>query len=402
MSMTQGFWSYVHKDNDGLRGAIRRVANDVVDEYEVMEGDGSIDLFLDSAKIKWGDKWKDKIGKAIREGAFFIPIVTPRYLQSEECRNELLDFAKQAEDQGREGLIMPLYFVEVKEIEARDKTDRVVELLIESQMEDWRNLRLLDQSVQPYKLAINKLVVRLTEVARERKTEHAQPSANDDKDDAEAEPAPSKSDLESSTDMPPTLGGGDVLDVSEDAASNVDMHLLERLAAGEEALPRITDTLSAISVEINEVGTETSKGSEQIKDSDAKGGGFKGRLAVANALAHKLKKPADRLKQLSADYMADLLVLDPAMNELLVLAREQADEDPEAYDEFFTSVEGMINSSDEAMEQIDVMVKAMEQASKFSRELEKPLMQMRVALQSMIDGNKLVQGWREHTVAARG
>lgn len=150
MGTPQGFWSYVHRDNDAMHGAIRRLAEHVQEEYAVLTGGIELDLFLDSASLKWGDQWRSQLKEALKGTTFFIPIVTPRYFASEECRNELLGFAKQAEELGLEGLIMPLYFVDVPAIETEDMTDPAVQLIADSQMENWRTLRFLDQTTQPY------------------------------------------------------------------------------------------------------------------------------------------------------------------------------------------------------------------------------------------------------------
>jgi hypothetical protein len=85
----KGFWSYVRRDDAALGGVITRLSEHVVDEYDFKRGDGAIDLFRDTAKVRWGDIWRDNVREAIQDGAFFIPIVTPRFLTSEECRNEL-------------------------------------------------------------------------------------------------------------------------------------------------------------------------------------------------------------------------------------------------------------------------------------------------------------------------
>lgn len=84
MNAPQGFWSYVRKDDEGMHGAIIQVAKHVQDEFGVITGGIELDLFLDSMKLKWGDKWRLHIREAIENSTFFIPIVTPRYFKSEE------------------------------------------------------------------------------------------------------------------------------------------------------------------------------------------------------------------------------------------------------------------------------------------------------------------------------
>jgi len=88
MGTAPGFWSYVRKDDEGMHGAIRRVAEHLQDEYGVITGDLELDLFFDGMKLKWGDKWRLQIRQAIEDSMFFIPIITPRYFKSEECLSQ--------------------------------------------------------------------------------------------------------------------------------------------------------------------------------------------------------------------------------------------------------------------------------------------------------------------------
>lgn len=60
----QGFWSYVRNDDKGMHGAIKRLAQHVKDEYGVLTGQ-ELDLFFDSASLKWGDDWDSQIRQAL-------------------------------------------------------------------------------------------------------------------------------------------------------------------------------------------------------------------------------------------------------------------------------------------------------------------------------------------------
>lgn len=393
MGTPQGFWSYVHKDNDAMHGAIRRLAEHVQEEYGVLTGGIELDLFLDSASLKWGDQWRTQLKGAIEGTTFFIPIITPRYFASEECRNELLGFAEQAGELGVEGLIMPLYLVDVPAIETGDLTDPAVSLVAESQMEDWRTLRFLDQTTQPYRLAVNRLAKRLWEVSQQRgqKAVVSEPSVAPADSEKDEEPEPAFPDDTKTTSS--ELNGSSSVSAGE-------MGLLELLAEGEAALPRVTETLQAISAEIETVGTLATEATDEIKQSDEQGKGFKGRLAVANRLATRLTEPADKLEQLASQYTADLVILDPAVTQLIGLAAGQAEESPAESEEFFSSVTGMVKSTRQAGESIQGMITAFDDSASFSRELETPIKQMRSSLQSLIDGQHVIETWEEHVERA--
>jgi methyl-accepting chemotaxis protein len=366
-----------------MHGTILRVAKHVQDEYEVITGGVELDLFLDNMKLKWGDKWRSRIRDAIENSTFFIPIITPRYFKSEACRDELLGFAEQAKALGREALIMPLYFVEVPELESGGSDDPAMQLVADSQMKDWRNLRLLDETTQPYRLALNELATELREVSREREiTTRTRPAAAEEDQEYDR-----GGDLRQSTseghDLSPSDG------------------YLEQLVEGEVAFPRLVETLNDISPEIEKIGDLAANATKEIEHSDASGGGFKGRLAITHRLAKELNLQADQLERLTSEYVADLLTVDPAMRTLIRMAADHALDNAQEAADFFSSIEEMIDSSDQAAEGISEMIESLLSAAKVSRELDKPLQRLRSSLQSMIDSNRRMETWRGDIEAAR-
>lgn len=376
----QGFWSYVRNDDKGMHGAIKRLAQHVKDEYGVLTGQ-ELDLFFDSASLKWGDDWDSQIRQALEATTFFIPIITPRYFASKECRKELLSVAKQAEQLDRTSLILPLYFVDVPAMNDENSDDPAIRLIAKRHREDWRTLRLLDESVQPYRVGVNRLATRLLEVARERQTSPAAQvqAADDDQEDdgpaAEERPSP----------VPESC--------TEQRAVDHELGLPELLAEGEEALPRIVETLQAISQQIQLVGEIAESGTGEIEESDNAGKGFRGRLAVMNRVAQRLQDPANELERLTSRYAADLLILDPAMKQLIRLVDEQSEDDPDSAKEFFETIRGMAEQSGGASASVQGMIGSME-GEQFSRELQVPLQRMRVSLQSLIDGQQLMESWK--------
>lgn len=385
MSSAQGFWSYVRKDDDGMHGAIKRLADHVKAEYEVLTGGVELNLFFDSATLKWGDRWESRIRDALEATTFFIPIITPRYFASEECRSELLGFAEHAKDLGLEGLILPLYFTDVEAIENKNFSDPAVQLIADRHREDWRNLRLLDETIQPYRVAVHRLAKQLLDFRRERDSSGPlaiNPAKEEDEDEGESGGVPRAPE-------PATEPGKSI-----ERSPAADKGILELLSEGEEAFPRIVETLSAIAPQIELVGELATSATKEMGESDQSGKGFRGRLAVMNRLAKRLADPASKLERLTSQYAADLLVLDPAMTNLVQLAASQSKENPTEVEEFFSMVAGMVDSSGKAAEGIKGMIAAMDGNTNFSRELDEPLRRMRTSLQSMVDGHQMVETWQ--------
>jgi hypothetical protein len=110
MANATGFWSYVHRDDDAEGGRITRIATDLTAQYETITGE-SIQIFCDRSNIEWGDEWRTVADSALASIVFFIPVLTPRYFQSEECRREFNSFARRASQLGVRELVMPILYV---------------------------------------------------------------------------------------------------------------------------------------------------------------------------------------------------------------------------------------------------------------------------------------------------
>jgi hypothetical protein len=59
MATSQGFWSYVHADDEADGDRISRLARDVASQFQMLTGE-PLDLFLDRDAIKWGEVWRDR------------------------------------------------------------------------------------------------------------------------------------------------------------------------------------------------------------------------------------------------------------------------------------------------------------------------------------------------------
>ena len=213
-----GFWSYVHADNEDEDGRILRLADRLRAEFAVLTA-ASLELFVDREGINWGDEWRRRIDEALEVTTFFIPIVTPRYFRSPECRKELLTFGGHAQSLGLDELLLPIYWVEVPGLN-EESDDEAKALVARMQRADWRGLRLADEQSAEYRQAVNKLAQRLAEIADRTEAEPVETKAADADEEGEEEPG-----------------------------------FIELLAEGERALPGWAETLTNLGNEIEGIGT---------------------------------------------------------------------------------------------------------------------------------------------------
>ncbi len=137
------FLSYTRFDDRyGKVAEFRKHLSDIVEE---VSGD-RFEIFHDvddETGVRIGQNWNSVLDAKINETRFFIPILTPKFFKSRNCRNELRNFLKLEKEAGRDDLILPIYFIESRILEdpmllANDDLAQVVSA---RQFWDWRKLR---------------------------------------------------------------------------------------------------------------------------------------------------------------------------------------------------------------------------------------------------------------------
>jgi TIR domain len=142
-----GFWSYATSDDAASRRMLSRLRGLLAAELQLKFGRmPRVRIFQDVVGIPPGSDWLKEVFKALDESSFFIPIVTPAFLQSEMCCREVLHFRKREAALRRDDLMFPLYYVDIDNIDASRPSDchdkTVLDLLHSRQWVDFRKLRL--------------------------------------------------------------------------------------------------------------------------------------------------------------------------------------------------------------------------------------------------------------------
>jgi hypothetical protein len=360
----RGFWSYVHADDDGDEGRILQLAADLQSEFAAITA-GSLELFHDRTSLEWGDDWRARIDEAIAQAAFLIPIVTPRYFASQECRSELLAFASHARTAGVEDLVLPVYWIEVRELEHDPSVDEVVALVAARQRQDLRAVRLTDRSSSVYRQAIYRLASALAERSER---------------------------LGTAVTVVPTLTS-----VTDDRSrADGGPGLVETLGEGEVALEAITPLMGEIGRQVETVTSLMTAATEDTDAAEARGQGFAARVSIAAKLADALKEPAGRIAHLGQQYVAMLMQADPAVRALIEArhaAQDQAAQDQETAQELVDAIRALVSGSEIAMEQLRQLVSAAEEVARMSSTMRPVLRELNRGLQAVLDGSGIFAEW---------
>jgi len=370
-----GFWSYTRKDDDQVGGRITRLAKAISDEYSLLTG-SDLTLFLDRESIEWGDQWRTRIEQALQATTFFIPVVTPRFFTSQECRNELLRFAGHAKSLHVEELVLPILYVEVEGL-LEDAADEAVALIARTHYADWRSLRLVDETSETFRMEINRLAKRLVDI---NKSVSQRPQA-----------------------LPIELltSGEGAVGSDGDTAADDDEGTMDLILRMEEGMPRLIHILNEYPQHMEEISAAMSEATGRVKAGDAEGKGFGHRILVARELAAELEGPAGRLEQLGQEYASELVRVDSGVLTFLRVIAEQvrsgevSDNDRESVCHFLSSIEATVTQTREAVATGEGFVEVLASNAKLSKDLRPAVNRIQAGVRGYLDGRSIIEEWGE-------
>lgn len=358
MSNMLGFWSYVHADDGVDFGRIGQLARDIVAHYEAIRAE-KIELFLDSDDLSWGDKWRSRIDESLSNVAFFVPVLTPRYFTSIECRRELQFFIDRTAKLGIEELILPILYIEVPELTNKESEDPLVQALQSSQWEDWRHLRFSNRDSSEYRTAVNKLA---TEVA-------------------------ARVDSVEATDIVAAAAEAEVELADSEAG------LLDRFAALEEAAPRWQQSLEDIGTEVQVIGEVMRRAKSDIDKAESQGKGFAARLTLVRRVASELEEPVGRIEKSAREWTIDMNSIDSGVRALIERAPAEYETQPTEVLKLLGQIRGLALAAGQGLGSAEYLVQAIERTASMSKDLRPVLRRLRTSLRSMAEARGVVNEW---------
>lgn len=171
------FMSYSRLDDQNDFGLITRLYDRLSRAVQAQIGK-PFEIFIDHNDIKTGEDWQRRIVESLNAATFFIPVVSPSFLQSEQCRNELKCFLKREARLERKDLIFPIYYLGKHLFEGpfqddpdlpRETNHTICELrgeLASHQWLDWRTLRFEPMEGPAVRRALAKLAEHIESALR--------------------------------------------------------------------------------------------------------------------------------------------------------------------------------------------------------------------------------------------
>ncbi len=162
-----GFFSYSVDDDVRSGGAQALLRRRICGELARQLG-RKLWLWQDEETIPSGPLWADEIKKAIAESEFFIPIVTPAALKSDDFRTEFDTFLARERELGRGDLVFPIVYIPVPDLQnAAQRGDDVLKTIHARQYADWTHIRLADLRSPEVEKQVARLCKRIVDALRE-------------------------------------------------------------------------------------------------------------------------------------------------------------------------------------------------------------------------------------------
>lgn len=370
------FWSYTHRDDEDDSGRITRLSDDLRKEYRLLTG-GDLTIFLDRHSIQWGDNLREKIDEALTGTTFLIPIITPTYFKSSECRHELITFSQEVKRLNVEALLLPVYYIEVPEFTAEGGLqDELMQLVKDTKYENWTKLRLEDVVSSAYRKGVHRLARRLADIGREVTSQPPNPQPTSG-----------------------TSGGGTATEPEDDGPGLVDL-----LADGEEAMPDLAAIINELGPEMDRVTNAVAQTTEEILENNAKRGGATGVLKIMARLAETLKEPAARILDLGRRNTTTLLKVDPAVNAMigLIEADPKAALEVEGIPDYVQGIRQIAGGGRAATAGLSEFSSSLADVGGTSRVLRPAFRDIQNGVRGFVDAQGIYEEWERRLAAIEG
>ena len=326
--------------------------------------------------------------------AFFVPVLTPRYILSEQCRNEAMKFSKRMENEDLSALWLPLHYISIPQLSADSPSDELLEICRARQWEDWRETRFADVDSSEYRKAVHALASRIDRAnrnAENRRTADDPRSTagvsrhNEFDDESEPEEGPGRV-------QPPLL--------VENGKPGEDAGWLDAAVEIMELLPEWTDTMNSMSA--------TTRGiTEKLENAGNRANAtrdFALKRKVVRGLAAAIRGDVETLEGLESKFVSDLSGIDTRMLVFFDWLRSATTEeaDGEKVDEVYDTISSLADSLENMFGSIQQADEGLAGLENISRDIRPVIRRWRMSLLRLREARSIARRWMDIVNQHRG
>jgi hypothetical protein len=355
------FVSYSHKDNTSTHGRIEFITEDVANTYSSMTG-LDVDIFFDQDSIKLGEMWKDRIRSGLNSATILLAFISPGYLQSVPCREELTEFLVFLQSTKARKLVIPILLFGRDRIDRNSDSDELWAQICSMQSHDGSSLRTETRGSSSWMKQIVKIAERVEEIFLELK-------GSNDSDIllADTERAMMRID---NVDEPGTL---------------------ELIAIAEARIPEIGEYSLQYGALMDSFRDEAVRATPRLEKADT----FGQRLAISNDLAKRFDPVADEGEAVSRRLREALDATSPGIVSLIRMIASSGELGNPDVVKAVAGIWLMATQGIGASEKVEELIVAIEGSKGRSAALDKPLKRMQNSLLRFVEARTHFSSWIE-------
>lgn len=361
------FLSYARVDDSATYGRVLKVADAVANTYHSLTG-RKVEIFKDTTSIALGEVWMERIQVGLASSSILLVFVTPAYLRSAMCRQELTEFLNFTRSSPSARIIIPLLYSDTERIEKHFGNDDMWQELSKRNRIDISHLRTSDAGSSKWIEAVERVAERIDEVLSSLKETEA-----------------------------PTGEVQLVQDVAPPASDEEEPGLLEKLAGIEGSADGTRADLVRLSELMNSLTAEVQKATPRMQRANS----FAKRLGASNALAKAIEPIADEMalvaNRIHSGIQSWSLVVDFAVN---AIRGGEQDTSSSAHS-FAATVEHMATTGITSLSSLEGMHAAIEKGKGYSGNLDRPLTKIQDAILQVAELRGLFSSWRSEIESLR-
>ncbi|MFF5082507.1 toll/interleukin-1 receptor domain-containing protein [Actinoplanes sp. NPDC000266] len=350
------FVSYARVDDEATHGRVSQLVKDIGNAYQSMTGH-LVGVFFDIQSISLGENWRDRIRLGLSSSSIFLAFVSPAFLRSAQCREELNEFFGFLDANSSARLVMPLLYADRERIEKMFASDPLWSKITQRQATDISHLRFVDIGSAEWVRETTKIA----ELIEDRLADFS------------------------------SIEGTDQEMITSIPSDEVSDGMLERFAEVEDRAPQVLEDMNSFTQSLQELSEVTNKATPGLNKATS----FSQRLAVTNSLASTLTPIANKMRETAERLVDNYGDWDQVVNYVI----GQAKADPHFYDtesnvEFLATVGDLATAGVESLASVEELDTAIGGVLGLSKRLNIPLRTIREACLSMADIRGLLMGWK--------
>ena len=350
--------SYVRSDDVHDEGRITDLCTRLSAEVEMQTGE-KFPIFQDREDIFAGEQWRARIRTAIDGLTLLIAVVTPSFLRSDACREEVSLFGKRERNLGRDDLIIPILYILTPRLS--DDEDDVAEILRSRQYVDWTEYRFGDLRSNEIRRAVADLASQIVRAVE-------------------------RSGVQRDAD----------LSSEDDGLPDDEPGFIELLAEAEIAMPFFTEVMLSFGKALQRFSGMTRSATAELESANRSGKPSSARLTAIHRFTRRLEEPVAEMEELADEYLYQLARVGAGVTALVErVPHIDSDDELRAANELLTTLDGLVAAGSEGFSSLGELTGRLEQNYSISSTLRPVLRRMSGALSKMLPSEQEFERWRD-------